>query len=224
MVEVEGKGTPRRMVPACTTPAGEGMVVRTMTSAGIQARKDMLELLLINHPLDCPVCDKAGECRLQDLTHEYGLGPGAFAEKKRTTPPAYDSPLIEQNQNRCIHCGKCVRRAPNAAVWSLTFAMRGGRSKVSAAFGNPLACEFCGECVEICSVGALITKQFKHKARTWNLEQEAPPASTAAAAARSRWRRAGGRWSGALGQQPLPLRQRPVRLGRRTRRSETGRS
>ncbi len=170
MVEVEG--TPRRMVPACTTPAGDGMVVLTMTSAVIQARKDMLELLLINHPLDCPVCDKAGECRLQDLTHEYGLGPGAFAEKKRTTPPVYDSPLIEQNQNRCILCGKCVRScSERCGVGALTFAIRGGRSKVSTAFGNPLACEFCGECAEICPVGALITKQFKHKARTWNLEQ-----------------------------------------------------
>jgi formate dehydrogenase alpha subunit len=170
MVEVEGP--PHRVVPACTTPAGEGMVVRTMTPAVVQARKDMLELLLINHPLDCPVCDKAGECRLQDLTHEYGLGPGAFAEEKRTTPPDYDSPVIEQNQNRCILCGKCVRAcSERCGVGALTFVMRGGRSKVSAAFGSPLACEFCGECVDICPVGALIMKQFKHKARTWNLEQ-----------------------------------------------------
>jgi formate dehydrogenase alpha subunit len=170
MVEVEGP--PRRMVPACTTPAGEGMVVRTMTPAVVQTRKDILELLLINHPLDCPVCDKAGECRLQDLTHEYGLGPGVFAEEKRTTPPAYDSPLIERNQNRCILCGKCVRACfERCGVGALTLAMRGGRSKVSAAFGNPLACEFCGECVDICPVGALIAKQFKYKARTWNLEQ-----------------------------------------------------
>lgn len=170
MVEVEGP--PRRMQPACTTPAASGMVVRTMTPAVLQARKDILELLLINHPLDCPVCDKAGECRLQDLVHEYGLGPGVFAEEKRTTPPDLDSPLIERNQNRCILCGKCVRVcSERCGVGALTFALRGSRSRISAAFGAQLSCEFCGECVDICPVGALSTKQFRHKARVWNLER-----------------------------------------------------
>ena len=170
MVEVEGPQ--RRMVPACTTPAAEGMVVHSMTTAVLEARKSVLELLLINHPLDCPVCDKAGECRLQDLVHEYGLGQGAFAEEKRTSPPDYASPVIERNQNRCILCGKCVRICTErCAVGALTLAMRGGRSRISTAFAGPLDCEFCGECVEICPVGALTTKQFKHKARPWNLEQ-----------------------------------------------------
>jgi formate dehydrogenase alpha subunit len=172
MVEVEGP--PRRMLPACTTPAAEAMVVHTMTPAVVQSRKDILELLLINHPLDCPVCDKAGECRLQDLVHVYGLGPGAFAEEKRTTPPDYDSPVIERNQNRCILCGKCVRVcSERCGVGALTFALRGGRSRITPAFGGPADCEFCGECVEICPVGALTSKQFKHKARSWNLERTA---------------------------------------------------
>lgn len=170
LVEVEGP--PRRMVPACTTPAADGMVVHTMSPAVIEARKDILKLLLINHPLDCPVCDKAGECRLQDLVHEYGLGPGLFAEKKRTSPPDYASPVIERNQNRCILCGKCVRVCrEQCAVGALTFSRRAGSFRVGSAFDAPLDCEFCGECVEICPVGALTTKQFKFKARVWNLEK-----------------------------------------------------
>lgn len=169
LVEVEGP--PRRMAPACTTPAADGMIVHTLSPAVVAARKDILELLLINHPLDCPVCDKAGECRLQDLAHEYGLGPGLFAEQKRTSPADYASPVIERNQNRCILCGKCVRVCrERCAVNALTFSGRGGGSRVGAAFDEALDCEFCGECVEICPVGALATKQFKYKARVWNLE------------------------------------------------------
>ncbi len=170
MVEVEGP--PRRILPACTTPVAEGMVVHSMSPAVIEARKAILELFLINHPLDCPVCDKAGECRLQDLTHEYGLGPGAFEEEKRTAPSDYASPIIERNQNRCIFCGKCMRVcSERCGVGALTFTLRGGRSRLSTALGGPLACEFCGECLEICPVGALTAKQFKFKARTWNLER-----------------------------------------------------
>lgn len=169
---VETEGPPRRMLPACTTATAEGMVVYTMSDAVMETRKSILELLLINHPLDCPVCDKAGECRLQDLVHEYGLGPGSFSERKRTMDPDYGSPLIERNQNRCILCGKCVRVCDErCGVGALTFAGRGGRSRISAAFDSPLDCEFCGECVDICPVGALSTKQFKHKARVWNLVQ-----------------------------------------------------
>ena len=169
---VEVQGPPRRLLPACTTPAADGMNVQTMSPAVVQARKDILELLLINHPLDCPVCDKAGECRLQDLVHEYGLGPALFAETRRTTPPDHASPLIERNQNRCLFCGKCVRTCrERCGVGALTFSMRGGHSQVGPAFGDPLACEFCGSCVEICPVGALTTRQFKYKARSWNLEQ-----------------------------------------------------
>ncbi len=172
MVELEGP--PRRMVPACTTPAADRMSVVTKSKALIDARKSILELLLINHPLDCPVCDKAGECRLQDLVHEYGLGPSLFAEEKRTTPPDYASPAIEQNQNRCILCGKCVRTCTErCGVGTLTFEMRGGATRVSTAFGRPLDCEFCGECVDICPVGALTAKQGKHRSRPWNVEHTA---------------------------------------------------
>jgi len=169
LVEVEG--TPRKFTPSCTTPAMDNMVVRTSTPALIEARRMVLELLLIKHPLDCPVCDKAGECQLQDLTHEYGLGPSRFDAEKGYLPPDYESAIIERNISRCILCGKCVRICDEQnGVGEWAFTRRGTRARISTDFDRPLDCEFCGECVEICPVGALTTRQFKFKARSWNLE------------------------------------------------------
>jgi formate dehydrogenase major subunit/NADH-quinone oxidoreductase subunit G len=169
LVEVEG--TPRKFTPSCTTPATDNMVVKTTTPALIEARKMVLELLLIKHPLDCPVCDKAGECQLQDLVHEYGLGPSRFDAEKGYLPPDYESAIIERNISRCVLCGKCVRICDEQnAVGEWAFTRRGTRARISTDFDRPLDCEFCGECVEICPVGALTTRQFKYKARSWNLE------------------------------------------------------
>ena len=169
MVEIEGP--PRRMVTACTTPAADKMSIVTDTEVLLEARRAVLELLLINHPLDCPVCDKAGECRLQDLVHEHGLGPGLFAEEKRTTAPDHASPAIDRNQDRCILCGKCVRTcSERCGVGALAFGMRGSASRITTAFGKALDCEFCGECVEVCPVGALTAKQGKYGSRPWNVE------------------------------------------------------
>lgn len=169
LVQIEGNP---RMIPSCTTPVTDGMVIHTKTPAIVEARKRILSLLLNNHPLDCPVCDKAGACQLQDLVHEYGVGPSLFAEERRSREPDYASPVIERNPNRCILCGKCVRicREQNA-VGELAFTRRGRRSLISTDFDRPLSCEFCGECVEICPVGALTSRQFKYKARSWNLEE-----------------------------------------------------
>ena len=170
LVEVEG--TPRKFTPSCTTPATDNMAVKTMTPSLIEARRMVLELLLIKHPLDCPVCDKAGACQLQDLVHEYGLGQSRFDAEKGYLPPDYESAVIERNISRCILCGKCVRicEEQNAVgEWALT--RRGTRARISTDFDRPLDCEFCGECVEICPVGALTTRQFKYKARSWNLEK-----------------------------------------------------
>lgn len=169
---VEVLGTPRRMVASCTTPVAHGMVIETRSPAIIEARRAVLEFLLINHPLDCPVCDKAGDCRLQDLVHEYGLGASKFDEEKRQLPPDLSSAIIERNANRCILCGKCVRTCKEQnAVAALSFTRRGGKSRISTSCDRTLDCEFCGECVEICPVGALSSKQFKHKARAWSLEE-----------------------------------------------------
>jgi NADH-quinone oxidoreductase subunit G len=169
LVEVEG--TPRKFTPSCTTPITDNMVVKTSTPALTGARRMVLELLLIKHPLDCPVCDKAGECNLQDLVHEYGLGPSRFDAEKGYLPPDYESAVIERNISRCILCGKCVRICDEQnAVGEWAFTRRGTRARISTDFDRPLDCEFCGECVEICPVGALTTRQFKYKARSWNLE------------------------------------------------------
>lgn len=169
LVEVEG--TPRKFTPSCTTPATDNMVVRTSSPALIEARKMVLELLLIKHPLDCPVCDKAGECQLQDLVHEYGLGPSRFDAEKGYLPPDYESAIIERNISRCVLCGKCVRICDEQnGVGEWAFTRRGTKARISTDFDRPLDCEFCGECVEICPVGALTTRQFKYKARSWNLE------------------------------------------------------
>ncbi len=168
---VEVQGTPRKFTPSCTTPATDNMVVTTTTPALIEARRMVLELLLIKHPLDCPVCDKAGECTLQDLVHEYGLGPSRFDAEKGYLPPDYESAIIERNISRCVLCGKCVRICDEQnGVGEWAFTRRGTKARISTDFDRPLDCEFCGECVEICPVGALTTRQFKYKARSWNLE------------------------------------------------------
>jgi NADH-quinone oxidoreductase subunit G len=170
LVEVEG--TPRKFTPSCTTPATDNMSVKTMTPSLIEARRMVLELLLIKHPLDCPVCDKAGACSLQDLVHEYGLGQSRFDAEKGYLPPDLESAVIERNISRCILCGKCVRICDEQnAVGEWAFTRRGTRARISTDFDRPLDCEFCGECVEICPVGALTTRQFKYKARSWNLEE-----------------------------------------------------
>ncbi len=169
---VEVDGTPRKFTPSCTTPAADNMVVRTTSPAIIDIRRTVLELLLIKHPLDCPVCDKAGECSLQDLVHEYGLGTPRFDAEKGYLPPDYESPVIERNISRCILCGKCVRICDEQnAVGEWAFTRRGTKARISTDFDRPLDCEFCGECVEICPVGALTTRQFKYKARSWNLQR-----------------------------------------------------
>lgn len=168
---VEVQGTPRKFTPSCTTPATDNMVVITTSPALIEARRMVLELLLIKHPLDCPVCDKAGECTLQDLVHEYGLGPSRFDPDKNYLPPDYESAIIERNISRCVLCGKCVRICDEQnGVGEWAFTRRGTKARISTDFDRPLDCEFCGECVEICPVGALTTRQFKYKARSWNLE------------------------------------------------------
>ncbi|MDI6752656.1 MAG: molybdopterin-dependent oxidoreductase [bacterium] len=167
---VELEGTRTKFTPSCTTPATNGMVVRTTSPALIKARRTILELLLINHPLDCPVCDKAGECKLQDLVYEYGLSENRFKKDMSNLPIDYKSPLIERNLNRCILCGKCARICDEIQdVAEVSFVNRGMKAKIGTDFDRSLDCEFCGQCIDICPVGALTSKLFKFKARVWEL-------------------------------------------------------
>lgn len=171
LVEVEGART--KFVPSCTTPATEGMVVRTISDEIRKARRLILELLLINHPLDCPVCDKAGECSLQNLVYEYGVNENRFVGVQNIEPLPVDhhSPLIERNLNRCILCGKCARICTELqGVSEISFVNRGIKTKIGTDFDRPLDCEFCGQCIAVCPVGALTSKLFKYKARLWELE------------------------------------------------------
>ncbi len=170
IVEVEQmKG---RQVPSCTTPVSEGMIVRTSTPDIVKSRKMVLELLLLNHPIDCPVCDAAGDCDLQNLTYEYGVNVNRFHDAKFKHEIDYVNPLIERDMNRCILCGKCARICDEIVSFgAYTFLNRGIEAKVGTAFDGPLDCEFCGSCVSVCPVGALLSRPFKFKARWWALDR-----------------------------------------------------
>jgi NADH-quinone oxidoreductase subunit G len=170
LVEVEQmKG---RQIPACTTPVTEGMIVRTMTDEIIKARKMVLELLLLKHPIDCPVCDAAGDCDLQNLTYEYQVNVNRFTDEKFNHKIDYENPLIERDMNRCIHCGKCARICDEIVSYgAYSFLNRGLEAKIGTEFDGPLNCEFCGSCVSVCPVGALLSRPFKFKARWWALNK-----------------------------------------------------
>jgi NADH-quinone oxidoreductase chain G len=170
LVEVEKMP---RLQTACTQYITDGMVVRTETEQVVQARKAMLEFLLINHPLECPVCDKAGECDLQDTVMKYGPPTGRFAEGKRTHPESYEDPIIVRNMDRCISCTRCVRmcdRVQGASAISMT--NRSGKTFVEPFSGKRFDCEYCGGCITVCPVGALMSRLHKHTYRPWYIDRE----------------------------------------------------
>lgn len=171
LVEVEQmKG---RQIPACTTPITEGMIIRTSTPDIVKARKMVLELLLLNHPIDCPVCDKGGDCDLQNLTYEYEVNANRFSDEKFHHEIDYNNPLIERDMNRCVLCGKCARICDEIVSFgALTFMDRGIETKIACEFEAPLNCEFCGSCVSVCPVGSLLARPFKFKARFWALTKQ----------------------------------------------------
>ena len=170
LVEVEQmKG---RLIPSCTTPVTEGMVVTTNSPEIHKVRKTVLEFLLVNHVVECPVCDKAGECDLQDLTFQYEVVKNRFEGEKFNLPTDEVNPLIERNMNRCVLCGKCVRVCDEIVGYgSYSFINRGFETKIATAFDRGLNCEFCGQCVSMCPVGAILPRPFKFKARPWQLNE-----------------------------------------------------
>ncbi len=169
IVEVEGQP---RLFAACSTPVTEGMAVQTETPKLAKARKLVLELLLVHHPLDCPICDKAGECNLQDLAFKYGPSQSRFVAERKHDPERIDAPIVERNPNRCILCGKCVRVcAEHQGVGAINIIGRGFKSKISPAFEETLNCEFCGQCIDACPVGALGAKPYRFRSRVWYMDE-----------------------------------------------------
>ncbi|MEW6001091.1 MAG: NADH-quinone oxidoreductase subunit NuoG [Nitrospirota bacterium] len=170
LVEVEGQP---RLFASCSSPAENGMVVKTDTPKLRKLRETVLELLLVHHSLDCPICDKAGECDLQDLAYKYGKSEGRFIRHRKDTPSDIRGPLIELNSNRCILCGKCVRICDeHQNRTALGFIGRGFPTVVQPAFGEILDCDYCGQCVDICPVGALLSKTRRFEARPFLLEEK----------------------------------------------------
>ena len=170
IVEIEGQRKPEA---SCVTLAAGGMVVMTETPRIKEIRRNVLEFMLVHHPLDCPVCDKAGECELQELAYRYGRPAGRFERERKHAPPDFRSPFVELDSNRCILCGKCVRLcAEHQGRSALGFIGRGFPTVVQPALGEPLECDYCGQCIDVCPTGALLSRPFKFKARQWTLEEK----------------------------------------------------
>lgn len=171
MCVVQQKGR-RNLLPACFNPVRKGMEILTDTPEVIRARKVQLQLILMTHPLDCPVCDAGGQCQLQDLVYEYGVIDNPFPGEKADQPVDHVSPFIERNVNRCVLCGMCVRVCDEVVgANELSFVGRGFHTKIGTDFDRPLNCEFCGQCVSVCPVGALNDRHFLHRARVWDLKE-----------------------------------------------------
>ncbi len=167
LVEVEKMP---KLQTACTLVATEGMVVRTNTEQVRGARKAMLEFLLTNHPLDCPVCDKGGECELQDMVFRYGADTSRFVEEKIHRPEEKWSELVYYDAPRCILCFRCVRVCDEGMdVKALGVGMRGANSIIIPNREDHLECEECGMCIDICPVGALTSGTYRYKTRPWEM-------------------------------------------------------
>ena len=170
LVDVEKAPKP---MPACATPVTMGMIVLTKSDKAIKAQQSVMEFLLINHPLDCPICDQGGECQLQDLAVGYGGGASRYDEEKRVVFHKDVGPLISMEEmSRCIHCTRCVRFGQEiAGVMELGMSHRGEHAEIEAFVGESVDSELSGNMIDICPVGALTSKPFRYSARTWELSR-----------------------------------------------------
>ena len=170
LVDVEKAPKP---MPACATPVTQGMIVRTKSDKAVTAQKSVMEFLLINHPLDCPICDQGGECQLQDLAVGYGGTTSRYEEEKRVVFHKEVGPLISMEEmSRCIHCTRCVRFGQEVAgQMELGMSNRGEHAEIETFLGQSVDSELSGNMIDICPVGALTSKPFRYHARTWELSR-----------------------------------------------------
>ena len=170
LVEVEKAPKP---LPACATPVAEGMKVRTHSDMAVKAQQGVMEFLLINHPLDCPICDQGGECQLQDLAVGYGGSASRYLEPKRSVMPKDIGPLVStEEMNRCIHCTRCVRFGQEiAGMMELGMAFRGEHAEIMSFVNSSVDSELSGNMIDLCPVGALTSKPYRYTARNWELSR-----------------------------------------------------
>ncbi len=173
MCAVEVEKMPK-LQTACSTPAADGMVVHTKSERAKQNQKSIMEFLLINHPLDCPVCDKAGECDLQDNSYKYGDAYMRTSEERRTYVDLDMGPVIKKNMNRCIHCTRCIRFGEEVAhLHEMVAVKRGNNTEITTIDGRPLETDYAGNYADICPTGSLTLKDFRFKKRAWMLKKTA---------------------------------------------------
>lgn len=169
LVEVEKAPKP---LPACATPVNDGMVVKTRSALALDSQKSVMEFLLINHPLDCPICDQGGECELQDLAMGYGSDVSRYQESKRVVKDKDIGPLVQTDMTRCIHCTRCVRFGEEiAGLRELGATGRGEHMEIGTYIEKSMQSELSGNVIDVCPVGALTSKPFRFSARSWEMKQ-----------------------------------------------------
>jgi NADH dehydrogenase/NADH:ubiquinone oxidoreductase subunit G len=162
-----------RLQTSCTLMAADGMVVTTESEEISKTRRGILEFLLINHPLDCPYCDKAGECELQDLVNKYGPTVGRYKEEKRKVPESHRDQILARNMERCIVCTRCVRMCGDVqGASAIAIIERGNRSRMEPFSSASFNCEYCGNCLTVCPVGAILSRLYIHSFRPWQIDRE----------------------------------------------------
>jgi predicted molibdopterin-dependent oxidoreductase YjgC len=173
VVQQKGKS---ELLPSCFTPAKEGMEIITNSPEIIESRRLQLQLILLNHPMICPRCEKEGECVLQRLIYEYGVEETTYPWERISLPMDDASPLLQRDPNKCILCGRCVRICDEVqGVGELSFTHRGMKSVIDTDFHRPIHCEFCGQCMDTCPVGAIASDRFDYHTKSWELRETTTP-------------------------------------------------